>query len=109
MPTTHVLATMMLSVAVARMIHVPTVGANTNFHFTTDVIAGAWAWESGTIGGVNLHDNGLLTWNAQSDKVQSVCIAYKNNGGYFCYERPGQAACVIDTSPENIDDMWGFP
>lgn len=80
----------------------PTASANTNFRFHTGS-NGWWAWESNTISGITIADNGDVSWT--TDSIQTLCIEY-NSGGYYCYAPMG-ISCSLNAN--NIQNVWGFP
>jgi hypothetical protein len=81
--------------------------ADSNFFFVAE--NGGWKWESGTLPGVTIDNNGNVAWNPVSrHPLGSVCIQWKDWTYSVITLLASQDSCSIVLSDIGIAEAWGY-
>jgi hypothetical protein len=91
----------------------PSGSADSNFIYS-QFPGGGWNWKSGTISGVTINDDGLITVSngrnggVWKNQINMVCVAYEPQTGSHntCFDI-SKGACYMDVW-NNILNAWGF-
>ena len=85
----------------------PANNADTNFNFVGST--NSWYWASGTVPGVYIDDNGLITFNpAGRNPIAGICIQWKDWSYTFVTKPSQQGSCYLEPFTKSISNAWGY-